>query len=158
MKYIVAIIAVGLLLYLGLHFAPQPAGDKNLPLDTRATSTTPHESEATTTPSTTKIYSVATVLARPADYHNRQICLRGYYETTFEFSALGATYHQDDKQKSQIDKPYIWVGLSVPRSQLTCATQGLYCFGQATVCGLFEVAADGAAGFGQLGLYRYQIR
>ena len=165
MRYLALVIVIIGLLYAGLYFRPQfirelPLANTNQAATSTAGTDIPDQTPPAATSTASVTLAVADLLAQANRYNGQQLCVSGYYETTFEFSALSASFHLDDKQRRQIDKPYIWVETSVPRTQLQCLepSQGLYCFGAVTICGLFEVAPAGDKGFGQLGLYRYQLR
>ncbi len=105
-------------------------------------------------PSTTTI-TVAEAVAHPTQYDGHSICLQGYYQSSFEFSAFGPTANVAART---VNQPYVWAEINEPSTldcQLGVANEKT-CFGNITVCGTFTYKADG--GLGHVGAYTYQIR
>jgi len=101
------------------------------------------------------------LIANPQLYNNKQVCASGYYQESFEFTALSPTYHLDSKGDKYLDEPYIWIDFTIPSyEQINCRLTPVgqrTCFGQTTVCGIFQYAAPNQDGFGHVNAYRYQL-
>lgn len=140
---IFAIVALG----IGL-FAPQLARPRNA-------NTIVHTTTAANADSTGAV-SVAEIVAHPTKYSGRRMCLTGYYQQSFEFTAMSA---RASTASQTLQPPYVWAELNVPTGGLDChigAASQQSCFGFVTLCGLFTYKA--AAGLGHGGVYRYQLR
>ncbi len=101
---------------------------------------------------------VSQVIENAGQFDNQTICVLGYYQNSFEFSALAGAYRTVNGNDN-LTAPYIWVDGTVPESLLNCRTSTVgqkSCFGQITLTGLFQyTTAD--PGFGHLGNYQYQL-
>lgn len=101
--------------------------------------------------------SVADLTGNPEQYDDRSVCVKGYYQGSFEFAALAQTYRTVDG-RNHLVKPYVWTALDESQYSLQCS--GKYeggCFGEVEVCGMFRYAASGEQGFGHVAAYRYAL-
>jgi hypothetical protein len=116
---------------------------------------------STTTNASTNepVLLVPAALERAVAYHGTQICLRGYYQSSFEFSAMAASYETRNGTRVLLD-PLVWIATTIPDDGVECATTSAgqrVCFGDVTTCGVFRVANEGESGFGHVGAYRYEL-
>lgn len=107
-------------------------------------------------------YTIGTLTANPVQFDNESACLRGWYQSSFEFSALGPAVEQNTAGESQLVEPYIWIDNAAElTAAVTCDTarEGQRtCLGEIRrVCGIFRYAAPGERGFGQSADYRYAL-
>ncbi|MBI3956406.1 MAG: hypothetical protein HY340_00240 [Candidatus Kerfeldbacteria bacterium] len=105
------------------------------------------------------VVRIEDVIAEPERFHDKVICLSGYYQSSFEFSGLGAALTADNAGGRVLQEPLVWVDVAVPGGTLDCSGDGRQqtCSGRAVPCGQFQYAGDKKIGFGHLGKYRYQI-
>jgi hypothetical protein len=98
--------------------------------------------------------TVLEVTAAASTYHGQLVCISGFYQNSFEFTAFGTK-----RPPNQIAPPYIWTQVEVPTSQLVCeqTQEGeRTCTGAITACGIFEYSPKPK--FGHVGAYQYQLR
>lgn len=103
--------------------------------------------------------SVATAIEQAEQYDDQQLCLVGWYQSSFEFSGMSETVRLFEGEYV-LEGPYVWASVQIPESQLTCRTTELrqkICQGQVTACGTFRYAAPNEFGFGHLASYRYEL-
>lgn len=106
-----------------------------------------------------KIVTVAEAIANAAQYDDKELCLAGWYQSSFEFSAMAET-HKLSGSRDVLDPPYVWAEAAVFESGLTCTISEAgqeTCIGEIVQCGTFRFAAPGEKGFGHVAAYRYAI-
>lgn len=110
--------------------------------------------------------SVAAAIERAGQYDDQPLCLVGWYQLSFEFSAMAETYEMASTQSLNAEprkillEPYVWVDATVSESGLTCTTSEVgekSCIGQIVQCGTLRYAAPGEDGFGHVGAYRFEL-
>ncbi len=114
---------------------------------------------ANTNTSTAQTVTVADAIANAPQYDDSSLCVRGYYQTSFEFSGMAVSFSTSEGRKNLLS-PYIWVETDVPESSLDCSTSSVgqkSCFGEITTCGIFHAAAPDEPGFGHTNAYRYEL-
>lgn len=97
----------------------------------------------------------------PTRYHGQYICLSGYYQSSFEFTAMSAGRKAGSRE---IIAPYVWteVMTQVLPTDVVCVdpnnTGEKTCYSRetATICGVFSYSATG--GLGHVGAYNYQLQ
>jgi hypothetical protein len=97
------------------------------------------------------ILSVSDAIEGGARYDGTRLCITGWYQNSFEFTALS---------EKAATPPYIWVEISVPESSLSCTKNSVgqeTCQGTITGCGTFQYAAPDEKGFGHVNAYRYKL-
>lgn len=122
----------------------------NAVANTNATKNT-NDSNSNTNSSGSTIYSVSDVIEGGARYDGTRLCITGWYQSSFEFTALS---------EKAATPPYIWVEISVPESSLSCTKNSVgqeTCQGTITGCGTFQYAAPDEKGFGHVNAYRYKL-
>ncbi|MDI6740256.1 MAG: hypothetical protein QME74_07820, partial [Candidatus Edwardsbacteria bacterium] len=101
---------------------------------------------------------VSQVIENAGQFDNQTICVLGYYQNSFEFSALAAAIRTTNSTDN-LTPPYIWVEGTVPESLLNCRTSSIgqkICLGRVQLTGQFQyTTAD--PGYGHLGNYQYQL-
>ncbi|MBI5466644.1 MAG: hypothetical protein HY975_00300, partial [Candidatus Kerfeldbacteria bacterium] len=128
------------------------------------TATVPTNTNANTVvnpPSMT--YTISTVTDKAAQFDDESVCLRGWYQSSFEFNALGPSISQDAYGNTNLAQPYIWIDDSAELEVAVTCDQNREgqrtCLGEiARVCGLFRYAAPGETGFGHVAAYRYLLQ
>ena len=103
--------------------------------------------------------TVAQAIEKAAQYDDQQLCLSGWYQSSFEFSAMAEETRLVQGQATLV-QPYVWIETTIPESDLTCTTSEIgqkACIGQITTCGTFSYAAPGEDGFGHVAAYRYKM-
>lgn len=98
--------------------------------------------------------TVLEVTAAAARYNGRPVCLAGFYQNSFEFTAFGT-----NRPPSAIAPPYIWTEIEIPITLLVCEQTGegeRTCTGEVTACGIFEYSPEPT--FGHVGAYQYRLR
>lgn len=100
--------------------------------------------------------------AIPQNYDDQAVCIDGFYQSSFEFAAIGPDFRVDDNGDSVINKPWIWAsGFSLDDVEgVTCRRTDAgqqTCFGEVVVCGTLHYAPEGEKGFGHVNAYRYEI-
>lgn len=111
------------------------------------------------TNSSSQSLSISTVTSMPDKYDGQYVCLTGWYQSSFEFTALAESYRLVAGEKV-LAAPYVWFEGNVPASSLTCTTSSAgqqTCQGVITVCGDFRYAPAGQTGFGHTNAYRYEL-
>jgi len=101
---------------------------------------------------------VSRIIENAAQSNNQTVCLLGYYQISFEFSALAAAFRTTNGSDN-LAAPYVWVEGTVPEALLDCRTSAVgqnICFGQIKLTGKFEYTTSDP-GFGHLGNYQYQL-
>ncbi|MFA6511888.1 MAG: hypothetical protein WCV86_02055 [Patescibacteria group bacterium] len=106
--------------------------------------------------------AISTIDANPESYDDKEICLEGFYQGSFEFSAIGPDFRIADNGDRIINKPWVWVtGASLddePGVDCTLTEFGQQtCFGEVAVCGTLHYAPEGEEGFGHVNAYQYEI-
>ena len=123
------------------------------------TNSSTNTNTGTNTNSSTTTLTVAQVIDRADEYDGQYLCVRGLYQSSFEFTAMSAT-SRNVNGSTVLESPYLWVETGVNESNLTCTTSGVgqkTCQGTITTCGSFRFAASGEPGFGQVNAYRYAL-
>jgi|GEM_PF-6533093 len=157
------VIALGLSINQ-LNKALDQSEGRDIPAEYVVTTSTPTIVTPTTTPTKTppvtipptSTLSVSAIVAAASTWNNRQVCIEGNYQNSFEFTALA----QSVSPKGYLQKPYIWVEVPVDENELTCKKNQVgqvTCTGSTTICGIFQAAAEGAKGYGHVSAYRYQL-
>jgi hypothetical protein len=161
-----AIILVGMVVAFAAFFLVEPAPseqsaaadqtNKESPTTalTAALEPSPTPTNASPQPIDAESVSTVTVTSEPLRYHGQSVCIRGFYQQSFEFSALGTK-----RPPESIAPPLIWTEAKILGQELTCSTTDAgqeVCRGEVTVCGVFEYSAVPI--FGHLGAYQYQLR
>lgn len=93
-------------------------------------------------------------------YNGQELCIKGAYQNSFEFTAFGSGTSQDNNGYDQVTQPYIWSDVEIPQTSLQCRTTSAgqtVCVGTITACGTFHYAAPGQPGLGHTGAYRYSL-
>jgi hypothetical protein len=106
------------------------------------------------------VVSVANVLADPASYDGKDICLKGPFQWTVTVMAFGAELQEDESGAQILAAPFVWAGDVFPdqlnKLRCTAAYQEV-CSGEIVTCGRFMVAAEGEQGFGHENAYQYGL-
>jgi hypothetical protein len=154
--FTVGVLALGLSIYQ-LNRALDVTEGRVIPPQYVVTSSTPDTIPPTTTPSTRPTtLRVATAIAQSAQWNNKNVCLQGVYQNSFEFTALADA----SDAKGNLQPPYVWIGVPVDESKLNCdknQVDQVTCRAQTTICGIFQAAADGDRGYGHVSSFRYQL-
>lgn len=160
------IILVGMVVALTAFFLVEPApSEQSVAADqtnkespttalTVALEPSPTPTKANPQPIGAESVSTVTVTTEPLRYHGQPVCIRGFYQQSFEFSAIGTK-----RPPESIAPPFIWTEAKVLGQQLTCLTTDAgqqVCRGEVTICGLFEYSD--APVFGHLGAFQFQLR
>lgn len=162
-QILLALVSLGIVLLIGYKITISSGPQEQIPTPLVATTSDPKLNmppveTTSTTPSlpSSTIYDFAQVIANPQQFHNQIICLRGTYQSSFEFSAFGNGFNQTNT----LIKPWIWVETDIDTNQLQCERTSAgqtICRGTITSCGTFQYAAEGEKGFGHTNAYRYQL-
>jgi len=105
------------------------------------------------------ILTIAEAIEQAEEKNGTQVCVRGYYQSSFEFSAMSAQV-QEQNGIQRLVQPLVWIDTVIPESAVSCTTTvsgQQTCLGELTTCGIFRAAGDGEIGFGHLSQYRYQL-
>ncbi|MBU0598573.1 hypothetical protein KKF61_06335 [Patescibacteria group bacterium] len=106
---------------------------------------------------------VLEAFADPEKYHNQKVCLTGYYQASFEFSAMGATFNEDENGFTSLEvlpdnTNVVWINVATPRYECPeYSDRTKACVQEMTLCGVFKIKGNGEVGFGHLGAYQYVL-
>lgn len=91
-------------------------------------------------------------------FDGQEICMTGWYQSSFEFTAIGPDVSTDADGIRRITEPYVEL-YSAPDEATDCQASGntQVCTAQVTECGKFNYAAPGETGYGMSGNIRYQL-
>src|SRR5690242_19934978 len=114
---VIVLLAVGAMVIApkALHPGSSTNTATNHPTNSRQTNSA--GTNTTLTNQSASSLTVAEVLAHPDQYSGQHICLQGYYQSSFEFSAFGATA---DLNAATIQRPYIWADIDPNLYTLHC--------------------------------------
>ena len=112
------------------------------------------------TSKTMATYSAAEIVADPTRFDNQTACVKGWYQSSFEFTAFAANTTKDAAGHVVPKEPFINVYDSPDSSTLTCtdnerATRS--CAGEITHCGRLRYAGPGEKGYGASETMRWQL-
>lgn len=149
---------------LVVNTAINQAANVNLPVVLPTNANTNSHTNTSTTNTNTSGYVTINVTAatgNPTLYDKQKICLRGYYQNSFEFVALSASHNANSRD---ILSPYIWLDVAdsaLANIELVCqggtGNEEKVCYSKdlTSVCGVFHYSAT--KGLGHTGAYYYSL-
>lgn len=128
------------------------------------TATEPELTVVPTTGASSMAYDIPYVIERAAQFDGESVCVYGWYQSSFEFSAFGSGSEFDANGNRRLVEPYVAVEKASPNPDTLICTgseRGAqdFCLGEVSrFCGIFRVAPAGQPGYGINETIRYAIK